>query len=67
MNHIYNVLRHIGGIENYGIISICLFFACFLGLLVWTARLKKPYLDSMAARPLDDASDNPSNPDTRHE
>lgn len=67
MNHIHNVLRHIGGIENYGILSIGLFFACFLGLLVWAARLKKPYLDSMAARPLDDATDNPPNSNTRHE
>lgn len=50
---IQNVLRHIGGIEGYGIISICLFFACFFGVLVWAFRLRKPQLEEMAALPLD--------------
>jgi len=50
---IQNVLRHIGGIETYGVISICLFFLAFLGLLLWAARLKKPFLKSMAELPLE--------------
>jgi len=50
---IQNVLRHLGGIENYGIISICLFFACFLGILVWAFCLKRPFLNAMAAKPLE--------------
>ena len=56
---IQNVLRHLGGIENYGIISVCLFFACFLGILVWAFRLKKPFLNSMAAKPLEADPDEP--------
>ena len=32
----------------YGVISICLFFAVFIGVLVWALRLKKPYLNSMS-------------------
>jgi len=57
---IQNVLRHLGGIENYGIISVCLFFACFLGILGWAFRLKKPFLRSMAAKPLEpDPDDDP--------
>ncbi len=67
MHHIYNALRHLVGIEHYGILSICLFFACFLGMLVWVARLKRPFLDAMAARPLDDATNDAPNPDTGHE
>ena len=39
---IQNVLQHIGGIENYGVLSIVLFFLVFLGTLVWALRLKKP-------------------------
>lgn len=57
---IQNVLRHLGGIENYGILSICLFFACFLGILVWAFRLKKPFLNSMAAKPLEPDPDDPA-------
>lgn len=49
---IQDVLRHIGGVENYGIISICLFFAVFVGVMIWAWRLKKPFLNSMAALPL---------------
>ncbi len=51
---IKNVLIHIGGVELYGMISMGLFFAVFAGTLVWVLRLKKPYLDSMRALPLDD-------------
>jgi len=50
---IENILRHAGGIEAYGIFSIALFFICFLGVLFWALRLRKPLLDSMAALPLD--------------
>lgn len=54
---ITKVLEHIGGIEGYGIVSICLFFACFLGVVWSVVRLRRPYLDRMAAMPLgqDDA------------
>jgi hypothetical protein len=50
---IKNVLEHIGGVGLYGIISISLFFAFFLGMLVWALRLKKNYLNSMRELPLD--------------
>ena len=53
----------------YGIISICLFFAVFIGVLVWAFCLKKPYLKSMSELPLEDAPtpepDDPANPQTR--
>ena len=41
----------------YGVISICLFFAVFLGVLVWAFCLKKSYLKAMSELPLDDAAD----------
>jgi hypothetical protein len=62
---IKNVLTHIGGIGIYGVISICLFFAVFVGVLIWTIGLKKGYLNSMRQLPLDDAAepgDNRANP-----
>ena len=45
---IENVLSRIGGVGMYGVISICLFFAVFVGVLVWTIGLKKSYLENDA-------------------
>lgn len=50
---IQNVLHDIGGIANYGVISICLFFVVFTSAMVWAATLKKGYLKSMESLPLD--------------
>ena len=51
---IKNVLSNIGGVGLYGVISICLFFAVFIGMVVWAMRLKKPFLNSMSGLPLND-------------
>ena len=73
MIEIKNVLHSIGGTNVYGLFSILLFFASFIGLLVWIIRLKQPYLKSMRALPLDDDSahepgfEPPSNPGDRHD
>ena len=50
-----NVLNGIGGVGIYGIISVCLFCAVFVGVLVWTLGLRKPYLSAMECLPLDGA------------
>jgi cytochrome c oxidase cbb3-type subunit IV len=49
---IKHFVTEIGGIEGYGIISLCLFIAVFTAALVWTLRLKKDYLKTMSALPL---------------
>jgi len=51
---IQNVLRDIGGIGIYGVISVCLFFLVFSVALVRACLLKKQFLKSMSALPLDD-------------
>ena len=48
-----NVLTSIGGVENYGIISIFIFFSFFLGVLVWAFSRRKDYLRSMSTLPLE--------------
>ncbi len=69
---IRNVLTHVGGIELYGIVSVLLFFAFFLGMLVWAFRLKSTHLESMALLPLRDdptplhPTTPPLHPDPRH-
>jgi len=50
---IENVVRGIGGVGIFGIISICIFFAFFTGMLLWSSRLKRSYLNSMGELPLD--------------
>jgi nitrogen fixation-related uncharacterized protein len=51
---IRNVLSHIGGVESYGLISICLFFTFFCGVLLWSLRLRQNHLDGMSHLPLED-------------
>ena len=53
---IKNVLEHIGGVGAYGVISICLFFAVFLGAVFFAWRMKQSHADTMSALPLDDAT-----------
>ena len=56
---IKNVLENIGGVGIYGVVSICLFFAFFLAMLVWVGRLKRSHLASMSELPLEDGSRSP--------
>jgi hypothetical protein len=56
-----NIMHKMGGTSLFGIISICIFFAFFIGMLVWAARLKKSYLKSMCELPLD-KSESPRQP-----
>jgi cbb3-type cytochrome oxidase subunit 3 len=64
---IHNILRHLGGIEHYGIISLCLFCAVFLGILVWAFLQRKSDLDRIARAPLDAESEEPPKPLNPHE
>jgi len=68
---IKNVLTHIGGIEGYGIASVALFFAFFIGMLVWAFRLNRQRLEDMGRLPLQDdnvrAQDSNPQTDIAHE
>lgn len=59
-------MHNLNGIEIFGLFSICLFFAFFTGMLLWTARLKKTYLSSMEELPLD-GGEKISEKDSTHE
>jgi hypothetical protein len=52
---IQNVLREMGGVGLYGVISVCLFFVVFNVALVYALTLKKPFLKAMGALPLEDS------------
>ena len=49
----HNILSRMNDINVYGVISICIFFGFFTGMLVWAAVQKKNYLNKMGALPLD--------------
>ena len=64
---IQNVLRDIGGIGLYGVISVCLFFTVFSIALVRACLLKKSFLNSMSALPLVDDQPAPKKGTPHHE
>jgi hypothetical protein len=64
---IQNVLRDIGGIGLYGVISVCLFFVVFSVALIRACLLKKPFLKSMSVLPLDDDQPAPTKGVSHHE
>ena len=49
---IQNVLRSLGGIEIYGVISVCLFFGVFAVAMVYALAQKKSHCQSMSHLPL---------------
>jgi cbb3-type cytochrome oxidase subunit 3 len=55
---IQNILRHLGGVQHFGIISLCLFCTVFLGVLIWAFAQKKNHLEYMARVALDVEPDN---------
>ena len=64
---IQNVLHDIGGIGLYGVISVCLFFLVFSAAVLRACLLKKPFLKSMGALPLDDGQPAPAKGVSNHE
>lgn len=64
---IQNVLRSIGGIGIYGVISVCLFFLVFSVALLCTCRMKKTVVESMSVLPLEDGQPASSKGDTSDE
>jgi hypothetical protein len=64
---IQNVLRHIGGIQPYGVVSLCLFGAVFVGVLLWALMQKKNHLDYMARVALDADSEQLQTGEKSHE
>jgi len=51
---IQNVLRELGGVGIYGVISVCLFFTVFGVALIRALILNKSVIDEMRALPLDE-------------
>ena len=50
---IQNVLRTLGGVENYGMLSLFIFCSIFCLVLLWTFLQRSSHLDAMARIPLE--------------
>lgn len=48
-----NILRHLGGVQHFGIFSLCLFCVIFVGVLFWAFLQKKNHLEYMSRIALD--------------
>ena len=64
---IKNVLSDIGGVGLYGVISISLFFAVFIGMLIWACSMKKSFAQKMSAQPLHDGEKRAEQKGASHE
>lgn len=53
---IQNVIRDMGGIAVFGVISVCLFFTVFTGAMIWALAQRKSLCEKMRALPFDDGS-----------
>jgi hypothetical protein len=53
---IQNVIRDMGGIAAYGVISILLFFAVFTGAALYAFFQSRTFCDHMRTLPLEDGS-----------
>ena len=62
---IQNVIREMGGIAAYGIISVCLFFIVFAGALLWAVAQRRSLCERMRALPLEE--DAPAAKESSHE
>lgn len=50
---IHSILKNLAGIQQYGVFSLCLFCAIFLGVLLWAFAQKKTHLEYMSRVALD--------------
>jgi hypothetical protein len=64
---IQNILRYLAGIEQYGIISLCLFGTLFVGILTWALLQRKGHMDRMSRVPLETEPVEPSPTPAAHE
>ena len=52
------IISSMSGVGIYGVISICIFFAFFTGMLAWAFTAKASYLKKMSSLPLDGGEKN---------
>jgi hypothetical protein len=64
---IQNVLRHMIGIGQNGLVSLCLFVLVFTGVIIWACLQKEKHLNLMAHLPLEADAETPNPTNDAHE
>jgi hypothetical protein len=64
---VHSILKHLGGIQQYGVFSLCLFCAIFVGVLFWAFAQKKTHLEYMSRVALDRDTEQSQNGKDSHE
>ena len=64
---INNVLRTLGVVERYGVISLCIFATIFATVLIWTLLQRQSFLDHMSQIPLETDTEDSNSEKERHE
>ena len=59
-----NIIDKLGGVEAFGIFSLCLFVVVFTASMALAFCLKKPFLKNMGALPLEDEPASPKTPNS---
>ena len=54
---LHTIVNLLGGVEHFGIVSLCLFCTVFTGVLLWACLQKKTHLDRMSRVPLETESE----------
>ena len=53
----HSILKFLGGIQQYGVWSLCLFTAVFAGVFISVLFQKKSHLEYMSRAALDDSTE----------
>jgi len=64
---VQNILRHLGRIDQYGVLSLCLFGALFLAILTWALLQTKGHMERMSRMPFENETPELSQTDVAHE
>ena len=52
------IFQSMSGIEVFGIVVMITFFIIFLGVILWSIKADKQYLNRMSTLPLDSSTNN---------
>jgi hypothetical protein len=56
-NMVHGILKELGGIQQYGVVSMCLFCLVFAGAIASVLCMKRAHADYMARVALDDGEE----------
>jgi len=62
-----HIFETVAGIATLPMISLCLFFLIFIGMVIWVLKLDKTFVEKMAKLPLEHPAAGGKGGDSAHE